>query len=182
MNFLLKIKKRFWRLCGKNTKPLPEILTIFDSLTGGAMVELKGIAGGPLMLRNRAVALFVAGLLAFAPLSALAAPPPDPCAPDVMTDLTNSAQTGFNNLNSLVTDLMKPPQSAASLPCMRDLFNIWDTDLLSGPAGILTSLGGVFSSMISSIFPFSSLLPGITLTEASPYKLILGAINTMLSS
>lgn len=77
------------------------------------------------MLRNRAVALFVAGLLAFAPLSALAAPPPDPCAPDVMTDLTNSAQTGFDNLNGLVTSLMEPPQSAASSGCMRDLFNIW---------------------------------------------------------
>jgi hypothetical protein len=127
------------------------------------------------MLRNRAVALFVAGLLAFAPLSALAAPPPDPCAPDVMTDLTNSAQTGFDNLNGLVTSLMKPPQSAASSGCMRDLFNIWDTDLLG-------TLGGAIASFISSVFPFASLLPGITLTEASVYKPIMSLVNTMISS
>ncbi len=127
------------------------------------------------MLRNRAVALFVAGLLAFAPLPTLAAPPPDPCAPDVMTDLTNSAQTGFDNLNGLVTSLMKPPQSAASSGCMRDLFNIWDTDLLG-------TLGGAIASFISSIFPFSSLLPGITLTEASVYKPIMAMVNKMISS
>lgn len=127
-----------------------------------------------MMLRNRAVALFVAGLLAFAPVSAWAAPP-DPCAPDVMTDLTNSAQTGFDNLNSLVTDLMKPPQSAASSGCMRDLFNIWDTDLLG-------TLGGAIAGFINNIFPFAALLPGITLTEASVYKPIMALVNSMISN
>ena len=127
------------------------------------------------MLRNRAVALFVAGLLAFAPLPSLAAPPPDPCAPDIMTDLTNSAQTGFDNLNTLVTTLMKPPQSAPTSGCMQDLFHIWDTDLLG-------TLGGAISSFVSSIFPFSSLLPGITLTEASVYNPIMKMVNTMIRS
>lgn len=126
------------------------------------------------MLKDRAVVLFLSGLLAFSSLPASAAAP-DPCAADVMTELTNSAQTGFDNLNGLVTQLMKPPQSAASSDCMRDLFNIWDTDLLA-------TLGGAIASFISSIFPFSSIMPGITLTEASAYKPIMDLVNTMISS
>lgn len=127
------------------------------------------------MLKNRVVALLIAAFLTVAAQPAFAQTPPDPCSPDVMSALTTSAQTGFDNLNGLVTQIMKPPQSAASSGCMRDLFNIWDTDMLG-------SLGGAVSGYMNSIFPFSSVMPGITLTEASAYKPIMSMVNGMLSS
>ncbi len=127
------------------------------------------------MLKNRLIALFVAGFLALSSQSALASSVTDPCAPDVMSALATSAQSGFDNLNGLVTQIMKPPQSAASSGCMRDLFNVWDTDMLG-------TLGGAIASYISSIFPFSSVMPGITLTESSAYKPIMAMVNRMLDS
>lgn len=123
------------------------------------------------MLKIRVVALFIAAFLAFSPQSARAQALPDPCAADVMTDLTTSAQSGYDKLNNLVTSIMKPPQSAMSSGCMRDLFNIWDTDLVGTVAGAVASLVGGFS-----------IGGGITLTESTSYGMILGAINSMLSS
>lgn len=128
------------------------------------------------MLKNRMIALMVAVFLVCSTGSALAQTTPtqpDPCAPDVLAALTTSAQEGFDNLNELVTNIMKPPQSAASSDCMRNLFNVWDIDLIG-------TIGGVVANMINSVLPYSNLLPGITLTQSSVYAPIMGLVNDML--
>lgn len=96
------------------------------------------------------------------------------CAPDILGDMRDSSQTTAGNLDSLVSNLIKLPQASGSFDCMRDLFNVWDTDLLA-------SLGGAVASYFSSLFPFSALLPGITLTEASLYKPIMSMVNNMIN-
>ena len=88
--------------------------------------------------------------------------------------MRDSGQTTAGNLDSLVNNLIKLPQASGSFDCMRDLFNVWDTDLLA-------SLGGAVASYFSSLFPFSVLLPGITLTEASLYKPIMTLVNDMIN-
>lgn len=96
------------------------------------------------------------------------------CAPDILGDMRDSGQTTAGNLDSLVNNLIKLPQASGSFDCMRDLFNVWETDLLA-------SLGGAVASYFSSIFPFTALLPGITLTEASLYKPIMSLVNKMIN-
>lgn len=96
------------------------------------------------------------------------------CAPDILGDMRDSGQTTSGNLDSLVSTLIRIPQGAASFDCMRNLFNVWDTDLLA-------TLGGAIASYFTDLFPFTALLPGITLTEASLYKPIMSMVNDMIN-
>lgn len=99
------------------------------------------------------------------------------CAPDIMSAMRDNGQQTVTNLDTLVGTLIKPAQPAGSSNCMRNLFNVWDTDSLTSGA-----VAGAISSYVSSIFPFSSIMPGITLTGSSPYAPIMSLVNTMLSS
>lgn len=96
------------------------------------------------------------------------------CSPDILGEMRDSGQTTAGNLDSLLSTLIEIPQGAASFDCMRDLFNVWDTDLLA-------TLGGAIASYFSSLFPFSSIMPGITLTEASLYGPIMSLVNDMIN-
>lgn len=96
------------------------------------------------------------------------------CAPDILGDMRDSGQTTAGNLDSLVNNLIKLPQASGSFDCMRDLFNVWDTDLLA-------TLGGAVAGYFANLFPFAALMPGITLTEASPYKPIMALVNNMIN-
>lgn len=109
------------------------------------------------------------------PYTPATAVPPIPvtiagCDADILSGMRDAGQATFGYLDVLMGSVIKPPQSAMSMSCMRNLFNVWDTDLVGTVAGA-----------IASYFSFIS-LPGITLTESSSFKPILAAINSMLSS
>lgn len=106
--------------------------------------------------------------------------PPKPvtiegCAPDILNSMRDNGQQALSNLDNITNTLIKLPQPATGSDCIRDILNVWDIDLLA-------SLGGAIAGYIDSYLPFSSFMPGITLTQSSSYGIIMNLVNDMLKN
>lgn len=118
------------------------------------------------MLKTKISAFALVAVLLSAGSYAYAAPPPDPCDPAVMSAMSTSAQNGLNKQDSVIDNLMKPPQPSAADSCMRDTFNVWKPDALL--------------SIVGSFFPAPSLGlvgSGMTLTDSTLATAIISAFS-----
>jgi hypothetical protein len=132
------------------------------------------------MLKNSLAALVLTVCLVFfaAPAGATGVGA-DGCDEALFGEMKNSAQTGFDEMDRVVGQLMRAPNSAQNYDCARDQFNIWDSGNLGGVGGLLASA----LSSVMSMFGISSLGGGITLTEsAGGWSIIIKIINTFFNT
>lgn len=97
----------------------------------------------------------------------------DGCDETLFTEMTQRAQSAFDNMDSLVVSINKPPNSIQNFQCARNNFSMWDTGW-NGISGIISGIMGAIASWIMSLFGLNMLLPGLTLTESSPFAIVIG--------
>ncbi len=96
----------------------------------------------------------------------------DGCDETLFTEMTQRAQASFDNMDSLVISINKPPNSIQNFQCARNNFSMWDTGW-KGLSGIISGIISAIVSWIMSLFGLRMLLPGLTLTESSPFAIVI---------
>lgn len=94
----------------------------------------------------------------------------DPCDPAVLSQMSSSAQQGFNILSDVSVAFLRPPPPGASSNCLQSLLNVWSIDPML---------------LAAAIFPTGTLgytIGGFTLTHSSPAALVLGIIQSYFNT